>query len=685
MAFIPDAPPKLSFVPDKPAAPASTDGSPGLMDIIKGVGDAALSGADRIAAPFVSSPVALANRLVAALSGGDGQAAADAAHDFVTRNFVHNASTPVGRKIGEAVSSALAPLGESAQADKTLLEQGGQKLGLKPGETSNQLSELSDIAGTAGIVAPALAGARASTEAATLAAQNVPTAVAKYGLRTAEDNPIARNVAGDSARPAVTAHNQAIADPVLGAQAGVTPGPPLNADAIEAAQAGPNSVYARAKVAIPTGPLSPKAAQTVNGVGAEDLVTHSPDVQAQVTAQKQRLLAGDLTGSQVVDTSKSLRFNGFRNVASEDPEQVALGRAQLQMSDALHQHMVDTIPADADVSPAQLADARRALAQNYTIGSLLKGNNVDLQALARLHRNSPGVLSGPLKDIAEFADLHPEVTSLPSKAERFNPPGVAKDIAAVDLKSPASYLQPFFGAAARRVLTGPEGAPRVPVTGKSGEFAPLESGPPQPPAGMSLMDELGAGGHPQGPGSGIPLADLLSHGVEQPPAPGLSVGPMGAPSPQGVPFTRNAAHEAGGLETHEPTLMDLLENLRDHPSVMSQGVPEDIMARTNSPFAERGGSDVGSVKAASPEAMNRGTRNVLEIDPDGRASPVLKDVTQIDAKAPKGHLLIDGDTHEILDRGGLSIGNAQGLRNRYVSIHSRGSPSLMDLLEGSGG
>jgi hypothetical protein len=112
---------------------------------------------------------------------------------------------------------------------------------------------------------------------------------------------------------------------------------------------------------------------------------------------------------------------------------------------------------------------------------------VNLTKLAKIHNDNPGMLSGPMADIAQFASDHPEVTRLPSDTERFNPSGVAKDIASVDLKSPASYLQPFFGAAARRTLTGPTPALNPPVTGLGGEFAPLEhpAGPPQEPPAPS--------------------------------------------------------------------------------------------------------------------------------------------------------------------------------------------------------
>ncbi len=424
------------------------------------------------------------------------------------------------------------------------------------------LGDVASIAPVVGAVSGIAGGVRAAGAAsAAETAASAPAAVAKYGLRTAADNPIARNVAGESAQPAVTAHNQSIADPTIGAQAGVPVGTPLTQENLQAAQAAPNSVYARAEKAIPTGPLSPKAAQMVQGIGADDLVVHSPDTQATVETQKARLLSGDLSGSQVVNTSKALRFNGFRNSSSLDPEQIALGRAQLKMSDALHQHMMDTIPANADVSADQLSAARQALAQNHTVENFLKGNNVDLQGLARFHRNNPNILSGPLKDFAEFADLHPEVSALPSSAERFNPSGVAKDVASVDLKSPTTYLQPLFGGMARRALTGAAPPVRAPVTGLGGEFGPIEPQAPQPPPGMTASTPTAPPPAPAGPPGQIPLADLLSHGVEQSSAPGLSASPMGAPPAQGIPFTRDAAHESGELSLadawHAPTDMSL--------------------------------------------------------------------------------------------------------------------------------
>jgi hypothetical protein len=651
--MVPQIAPTMPSPPPEPEEKGTSAG-----DVVKGVGDAALSGASKVASGIVGAPIALVNRLVAALTGGDGQEAANAAKDFVNSHFSRDTTTPVGKKIGAAVEGAIAPIGEMARNTGQLLEKGGQAIGLPAGETTNQISELGDIAGSVGLAAPIAAGARASTEAAQLAAQNVPTAVSKYGMQTGAESPIARTMAGGSAKPTVTAHNQSIANPVLAAQAGIAPGQKITPAALEAARAAPDSVYTRAEQNIPTGPLSPSAAQAVQGVGADDMIVHSPDTQATIDAQKARLLSGPLTGSEVVNGQRALRFNGFRNVASEDPETSALGQAQLKMADALHQHMVDTLPPDAPVTADQLSAARVALAQNHTIESVLGPNgDVNLTKLAKIHNDNPNMLTGPMADIAQFASDHPEVTRLPSDAERFNPPGVMHDVASIDLKRPLSYVQPLVGGVARRALTGPRPAINTPVTGLGGEFGPIERGGPQPPPGMTASTPSAAppAAPPQG---GFSLADLLSHGVEQQPEKGLQIGT--APQQEGIPFTQNAEHMAGGLELEPPrTYGGQPANNQDLGHVMSQGVPEGIVQRANNASGE---------SAASLESINRGTRPMVEINPDGNERTVMRDVTQIDARAPKGHLLVDPTNGEIIDRGGLSEAQAKGLRNRWATM-----------------
>ena len=386
-------------------------------------------------------------------------------------------SAPV-QAIMDRVGPVLDAIVHGSQEQDTALQQAHPML-------HAALHNLSAVASDALQAAPVVAGGANALGAAI----PTPAPPGPLGMVTGETHPIARNVAGTSARPAATATNQAIANPALGAQAGVPLGTKLSPGQVfEDARAPANAVYQRAAESLPTAPLSPAATQAVQGIGSNDLIVHSPDTVAQIENQKARLLNGPLTGPQVVDAQKSLRFNGYGNLMADnpDPEKVALGRAQLQMSDALQQHIADTLPPGAPVSADQLQAARVALAQNHTVENALGPNgNVNLQKLAQVHASNPGMLTGPMADIAQFAFDHPEVTSLPSKEEMFNPSGVLKDVTGANIlnRPIGAVAQIFGGGLARRAFGPTAAAPQVPVTGLGGEFDALGGAPPENPSG----------------------------------------------------------------------------------------------------------------------------------------------------------------------------------------------------------
>jgi hypothetical protein len=457
----------------------------------------------------VGAPVALANRLIAALSGGDPQLAADATHEYVNRTFGHDTQTPIGKAIGGVVSGALAPLGQAAQGGEHLLEKGGQAVGIPAGETHGAISELGDIAGTAGVAAPLAQGAAASTDAAAIAARSAANEPgAALGFRHSGNAPIARTVAGGSGKEALDLHNQAIGDSALGSEAGIPAGVTPSYDALANARGAPNAVYGRVAAALPEGPLSPAAAaqvQAAGGAGAR-ITQGTPDAIKNINSLKADLLdpARTFTGDQVVNEMRGLRQEGYTNLSSDDVSKQQLGKAQLDMSRGLEQHVSDTLPPGADTSMDQLAAARTALAKNYAVQSALRGPNVDLQAIARLQRADPDLLSGPMKDTADFANAHPEVSTLPPASTRYSPPGFMKDVGGLDVMHPLqSGAQALGGFLARRSLTGDTGAAvaAMPRGGLAEDLAPL--GPsPSPGAGpiaaprasaagpLSLVDDL---------------------------------------------------------------------------------------------------------------------------------------------------------------------------------------------------
>ncbi len=685
-----------------PGGAPQPEGAGGVVhEALSGLGDLGIDALSHVATPLVGSAVGLINRLAAAASGGDPEAASQAAHDYVNQHFGYSAQTPVGQAVTGAIGRALAPVGAAAGAAGSALEQGGAAIGIPQGETQGALHELGDIANVVPAVGALGEGAAASREAATLASENAADpAAANAGFRTQHQHATAAEVAGQSGKDALTLHNQRVGNTLAASEAGVANGP-MNYDALEAARTAPNAVYGRVADALPAAPLSPAAARLVQSAGGADRITQgTPDAITNIEGLKSQLLqpGRSFSGNEVINEMRGLRQEGYANLASEDVSKQQLGKAQLDMSRALEQHVTDTLPPGSPVSTDQLQTARTALAKNYAVQAALRGNDVDMGALARVQRGDPGLLTGGLQTTADFANKNPAITGLASRV--YSAPSYLKDVLGVPGTHEAtSFVSPSFWsgllsgkALARRLLTGNTDAAVAaaraaypPVLGDA--FAPLDpsrSFDLQPPPGAAsaapiqqTMDLPPGGGsvlHPTGgltastpvaptpapTQGGIPLADLLAHGVEQPPPAGLSLVPAGLSPQQGIPFSPNLEHAAGGLTLapEDAWFKGPAPDLSDLAAVKSQGVPEGIVQRANNASGE---------SAASLEAINRGTRPLAIIDPDGNERTVLRDVTQADQRAPKGHLLIDTSTGEIIDRGGLSQSQANGLRNRWAT------------------
>jgi hypothetical protein len=544
---------------------------------------------------------------------------------------------------------------------------------LQPGEAGEAVGSTLGVPGALGAVSKGLH----ATEALGAVADTSPAG--QLGLRTAANSPIARTVAGKSGQEALNLQNTTAGNTIAGAQAGVPHGVPVNPTSLAAARAAPGETLDRAAAELPAGPLSPAAAQGVQNADntAGRITKGTPNAVAQIQDIKDRLLDpnAQFTGPQIRAEANGLRHDS--DVNSADPDVRTVSAFRRNAAAALDQHVEDMLPANSSTDLAQVKLARSTLAKNYTVQDLLgPGGDVDLQKLAQLHRDSPNLLTGDLRTLADFADRHPEVSTPPSAGTRYAPPGLGKDLGQVNIINPRSWVQPLLGSAARRSLTGsPEAAlgaaQRAPVAGAAGEFNPIDR-TPQAPTGMTAASPTAPPAAPAGPPGQVSLADLLSHGVEQPPSPGLSSGPMGAPAPQGVPFQRNAAHEAGGL-----SLDELLNgpprtyggSNSDLPKVMSQGVPEDIMTRGRANNASLGNPASIEGIAAKNEAIAKGVQPV-SFGPDDQPHAMSPhDIERRDLNPSPGSIFINAKDGTILNSGGMAPRLVQGLLARWKSIH----------------
>lgn len=540
------------------------------------------------------------------------------------------------------------------------------------------------------------------------------------GFRSGEGQNVAKAVAGQSGQNALKEHNQKVADAGLAGEANHVGEGPLSYAATKAARTEPNDVYTRVGANLPEGQIDASAAADVGKVGSgTGLVTASETAQKQIATLKEQLLNRSFTGDQLVDNMRSLRQEGYKRAGSEDVDQQAIGHAQLDMARALEGHVERNIPRGADVTVPDFKGARKALAKNHAVEGALHGPNVDLKAIARMQRADPQMLDGFMKDVADFANGEGRnVVGLP---DTYHTPSFAGDVAeSLDFHRPVQGIAKLFGGrSARARLTGDTAsavdAARARFGATPGRFAPRPGLTPPPgragrdPTQMSLGDlpqgpgpapfTLGEGANPNptAPAGGqgeLSLADVLSHGVEQSPPPGLSAGPMGAPAQGGLPFTQDAGHMAGGLELdHGPPLADLLADLQDHAKVMSQGVPEGTAARApqkrfigdtvdfpgGTPRRQviennASGESSASLEAQRRLASERSTGSApFMIDADGAPKALAHTVDAVDKAAPKGNLKVQLDPSTgklgIVDRGGMSLREARGLLNRYLSLH----------------
>jgi hypothetical protein len=444
------------------------------------------------------------------------------------------------------------------------------------------------------------------------------------GLRTGGTGPgtnFLAGAAGNEGRAAVSTQNVNAATRAAGNQVGVPNNVDVTPAALDQAKVVPGKLLDDAAASLPIGPLSPNAAAQLRAArGPATITKPTPNVENQIKDIESLLLNpnGQFTGEQIRATRNSLSSDATAGANSDDADTRALSQYKRNVVAALDQHVADTLPANGPYSLDQVNLARQTLAQNYTVGDLLKGPYLDLQGLGKLHADNPNLLTGDLRTLGQFAVDHPEVSGLPSPTNRFAPPGYVSGLGKAlgpgggDI---GARLSNIFGIqpVATRLLTGRPSTSKAlaagrPVTGLAGEFEPQPGmqgptgGPLGPPPSRQLPLPLAPGSGqvvnptggltasspsaPVAPAAGapgqIPLVDLLSHGVEQSPSPGLSLAPMGAPEPQGIPFTQNAEHMAGGLQVDPNDWLNkfLGENNSDLPAVKSQGVPEGTVQRT---------------------------------------------------------------------------------------------------------
>lgn len=769
MGFVADAPVKKGFVPDAPVATAAPVSSNPFVRS----GQSELSDVGDASDAAITSMLNLPHHVWESLKD---LASSATFHGQVDR-------TPGPAKLSPTTAEDLQPgpmgqaaIGAAKTAD-TALENASPVAHDLLHNTARVAGDVGDIAapvslaraGT-GAVADAL-GAAASAPVDTIDSalsavgfRNLPrqgegSGAAKLGAKITGEPPLAQQQ---------TLNNQAVTDTLAKHESGVPQTSDLDYAALAKSRAqGPGKVYNAAEGAMPDSMVhDPELQGALASVGdTTSQLPRSPDVDALKEAM---LSQPGMTRAQLFKNIQQARDRASRFYASDQPDAHAIGDAYQGVANAYEDFVGRQLAAnpDAPVSLADWQNARMAFAKNYAVQGAVKGTSVNAAKLAAIQAKDPEKLTGGLRLIAEQHNRYPLSTGFGPTT--FEPGGVGasgtpQGIVARHVTGPvlgagigSLFGMPTVGAASGLLASeGLQSIIRKSLGGNPLKSAALAEAATRDPRLSSFFDQAAVpsqyeklppspgpivtgrqlDAEPPDHGGDIPLMDLLSHGVEQPPAPGLTAGPMGAPPAEGVPFhvppesvgqgplrsgrkiTANAPSHIVGLDgepvetgmtgtdvadPREPSLSDLLEDLRDHPAVMHQnrslgvsgspatrlgttgGVPEDLMTHLE--------NNASGESSASLEAINRTRREQAQgqdrflIDQDGKMWPI-RGVEAADATAPKGSIIVQkgigGEPYSILDRGGLPRANAHGLLNRALA--GGHGMTLMDLLGGSGG
>lgn len=630
----------MSAPPVVAAAAPKTDASPGPLDVLKGVGDATLSGASKLSTGVVGSAAGLVNRLLSAATGGDGQAASDATKADINRRFGYDTQTPVGQSIGRAVSSALAPIGGVLNSAGQTIESGGEHLGIPKSFTHAQLSEAGELANAIPMLSGVARGAGAASDAATLAAANaakpltaassMDDILAAVGYpRLPSKNPnastgakIGSSIVGENSLTGPqTMTSQAISNRLAQHEAGVPPEQELSAENLAAVRAaGPAKVYDAAHDALPTTlKQDPNLKSAIANVGdTTSLLPKSPDVDAFKAYMIQQ---PEFSTDQVFSTISQAREKAASLYKSDLPDSHALADAYQKVANA-YEDFVGRRLNENPLSPVSLGDwqkARTQFAKNYAVQGALDGPNINAAKLSTLAQKDPGAMTGGLRLIAEQEARYPLSTgfgpktlpdtgagasgSIPGQVTRHvTGPLLGGGLGALIGGTPGALIGGGLGELAgttlqnviRKALSG------TPESGRAAASAALEDPrledffnppkpPEKPPGPLELKPPPGRAFEPHQP-------DLATGATPQRDFFGYGIGGMKADSPMTGPVAQPPGHP-GEIDLHDV----LAHGVEQPPPAGLSLAPMGAPAQSGIPFqvnAEHAAGDLDTAEDA---------------------------------------------------------------------------------------
>jgi hypothetical protein len=349
---------------------------------------------------------------------------------------------PVDQAVGNAighVTGALQGAGDTVESHLPQpVQHGADVLAQAAGNTAPLIMPGGE--GETGLMPPAAAVARSPADVAEVAGYT--------GLKTR----------ADMARPG----NQAVTNTLIGQDAGVPKGTvPSVAAVTDARNAGPGATYNQVQRSIPKNLTQDARLQT----GIKSLqdstsqLPRSPDVEA---LQQTMLGQPDMTSQQLFSNIQQARERASANMASDDPDKNAIGKAYGQLADHYEDFAGRSILPGSDVNIQDFTNARTQFAKSYAAQAALKGGeNFDPATYAKLAQNNPGMLTGNAAVVANVHNNLPAGASAAGTGHSYYAPMAAGSVAGSALGAGMTHLTGVPGLAEAGGLAGLGAGPMV--------------------------------------------------------------------------------------------------------------------------------------------------------------------------------------------------------------------------------
>jgi hypothetical protein len=354
---------------------------------------------------LASVPAGAAYAGAAVNKAAGGNADPDAVQAAVQKFLTYQPQSNSGQAANQAVSGAvshvaqpLAALGDKAATAVGTVSPFAESLMRAVPGAAQAVSGLALGAGGVGAAAEGAQGLLTNTAN--------PAGVAQTGAEVAD----AAGYRGLQSQQDLKLPNvQAISDTLGSADAGMPAGQALSPKTVSDRLGVVGQQYDAAGAALPTLPITGDAATAIqNAGGAERITKGTPAASTNIQSLKDQLLAGPVTGPQVVKELQALRQEGYSQLGSDDISQQLEGTARLQMADALDQHIDASLPPDSNID---LTQTREDYAKgSQLLASLKGGEHVDPMVYARIFAKNPNLLTGNAQILGRTA------ASLPSSA-----------------------------------------------------------------------------------------------------------------------------------------------------------------------------------------------------------------------------------------------------------------------------